>query len=109
MRFFWDFPVQVGCVSLDRGQREEQQCETGQLNLKGVAGRYIGSCLTLGNELSKEKHVLLNKAADLIGKRCPGREKDCEETQENCSVTWPTVSGFMVIRLVSGLSLANSF
>ena len=53
--------------------------------------------------------MLLNKAADLIGKRCPGREKDGEETQENCSVTWLTVSGFMVIGLVSGLSLANSF
>ena len=29
------------------------------------------------------------------------------ETQENCSVTWLAVSGFMVMGLVSGLSLAN--
>ena len=71
MRFFWDFPVQVGCVSLVRGQRE-QQCETRQLSLKGVAGIYNGSCLTLENELSKEKRAA--KAADLIGKRCPSRE-----------------------------------
>ena len=28
-------------------------------------------------------------------------------TQENCSVTWLAVSGFMVMGLVSGLSLAN--
>ena len=28
-------------------------------------------------------------------------------TQENCSVTWLPVLGFMVIGLVSGLSLAN--
>ena len=28
-------------------------------------------------------------------------------TQENCSVTWLPVLGFMVMGLVSGLSLAN--
>ena len=28
-------------------------------------------------------------------------------TQENCSVTWLAVSGFMVMGLVSGWSLAN--
>ena len=28
-------------------------------------------------------------------------------TQENCSAAWLTVSGFMVMGLVSGLSLAN--
>ena len=69
MRFFWDFPVQVGCVSLVKGQRE-QQCETRQLSLKGVAGIYNGSCLTLENELSKEKHVL-PKQQTLLGRGVP--------------------------------------
>ena len=30
-----------------------------------------------------------------------------EGTQENCSVSWLAVSGFTVMGLVSGLSLAN--
>ena len=52
----------------------------------------VGSCLTLRNELSEETHVL-TKQEILLGKG----------TQENCSA----VSGFMVMGLVSGWSLAN--
>ena len=42
-----------------------------------------------------------------IGKRLPGREQKRKGTQVNCSATWLTVSGFMVMGLVSRLSLAN--
>ena len=37
----------------------------------------------------------------------PGGEQEGKGTQENCSVTWLAVSGFMVMGLVSGLFLAN--
>ena len=39
--------------------------------------------------------------------RAPGGEQEGKGTQENSSVTWLTVSGFMVMGLVSGLPLAN--
>ena len=55
-------------------------------------GPKLCSCLTLRNELSEETHVL-TKQEILLGKG----------TQENCSA----VSGFMVMGLVSGWSLAN--
>ena len=48
-----------------------------------------------------------DKARDFIGKGHRGREQESKGTQENCSVTWLAVSGFMVMGLVSGLSLAN--
>ena len=44
---------------------------------------------------------------DFIGKGCQGRGQKCEGNGENCSATWLTISGFMVIVLVSGLSLAS--
>ena len=48
-----------------------------------------------------------DKARDFIGKGHPGGEQQGKGTQENCSATWLAVSGFMVMRLVSRLSLAN--
>ena len=48
-----------------------------------------------------------DKARDFLGKGLPGGEQESEGTQGNCSVTWLTVSGFMVMELVSGLSLTN--
>ena len=48
-----------------------------------------------------------DKARDLIGKGCLGREQEGRATQENCFATWLTFSGFRVMRLISGLSLAN--
>ena len=42
---------------------------------------------------------------ETIGKGRPGRE--WQGIQENLSATWLAVSGFMVMGLVSGLSLAN--
>ena len=66
-------------------------------------GPKLGSCLTLGNELSEETHVL-TKQEILLGRAPRWRAGG---TQENCSVTWLAVSGFMVMGLVSGWSLAN--
>ena len=48
-----------------------------------------------------------DKARDFIGKGHPGGEQWGKGTQENCSAMWLTISGFMVMGLVSGLSLAN--
>ena len=65
----------------------------------------MGSYLTLGNELSEETHVLTKQ--ETIGKELQGRQQQCKGTQEDCYAMWLTVSGFMVMGLVSGLSLAN--
>ena len=62
----------------------------------------MGSCLTLRNELSEETRA--DKARDFIGK---GREQQGKGTQENCSATRLSVSGLMVMGLVSRLSLTN--
>ena len=48
------------------------------------------------------RHVL-TKQETLLGR---GGEQQSKGIQENCSVTWLTVSGFMVMGLVSWLSLA---
>ena len=48
-----------------------------------------------------------DKARDFIGKGHPGGEQQGKGTQENCSATWLTVSGFMVMGLVSRWSLAH--
>ena len=48
-----------------------------------------------------------DKARDFIGNGHLGGEQEGKGTQENCSVTWLAVSGFMVMGLVSRLSLAN--
>ena len=47
---------------------------------------------------------MLTKQEILLGK---GTRVESSRTQENTSATWLTVSGFMVMGLVSGLSLAN--
>ena len=65
----------------------------------------MGSCLTLGNELSGERSAV--QARGFIGKGCQGGGQEGEGNGENCSATCLTVSGFMVIGLVSGLSLAS--
>ena len=48
-----------------------------------------------------------DKAGDFIGKGRLGGEQQAKGPQEDCSATWLTVSDFMVMGLVSGLSLAN--
>ena len=51
--------------------------------------------------------ICADKARDFIGKGYPGGEQQGKGTQENCSAAWLTVSGFMVMGLVSGWPLAN--
>ena len=48
-----------------------------------------------------------DKVRDFIGKECVGGEQQGKGTQENSSATWFAVSDFMVMGLVSGLSLTN--
>ena len=61
----------------------------------------------------KDHRVMLSfmliEQKDFIEKGCLGREQEGKGTQENCSVAWLTASGFMVMGLVSGLSLANHY
>ena len=42
-----------------------------------------------------------------MGKGHPGGEQEGKGTRENCSAAWLTVSGFIVMGLVSGWFLAN--
>ena len=70
-----------------------------------LQGPRAGSCLTLGNGLSEEEIRVLKKQT--IGNRCLGGEQQGKGTQEDRSATWVTASGFMVMGLVSRLSLAN--
>ena len=58
-------------------------------------GPKLGSCLTLGNVLSEETQ----------GR--PGGEQSGKGTQEDRSAMWLAVLGFMVMGLVSRLSVAN--
>ena len=46
-------------------------------------------------------------ARDFIGKGHPGGGQEGKGTQETSSAAWIAVSGFMVMGLVSGWSLAN--
>ena len=63
-------------------------------------------CLKLGNELSKERHALTKQKTLL--ESGVWAESSWVREPENCSATdWLTVSGFMVMGLVSGLSLAS--
>ena len=48
-----------------------------------------------------------DKAGDFIGKGHLGGDQEGKGTQEDCSSTWLTVSGFMMVGLVFRLSLAN--
>ena len=48
-----------------------------------------------------------DKARDFIGEECPGGAQYGKGTQENCSAMQLTISGFMVMGLVSGLSLTS--
>ena len=48
-----------------------------------------------------------DKARDFIGRWHLDGEQQGKGTQENCSATWLTVSGLIVMGLVSGLSSAN--
>ena len=68
-------------------------------------GPKAGSRLTLRSKLWEAAHVL-TKQETLLG-RGAQVESEGKGSQEDCSFIWLTVSCFMVIELVSGLSLAN--
>ena len=68
-------------------------------------GPRVGSFLMLRNDLCEEKHT--DKARGFIGKGGLGREQQVKRTRENCSATKLAGSGFMVMGLVSRLSVAN--
>ena len=51
--------------------------------------------------------TLPDKARVFIGKGCLGGEQEGKGNQEDCSATWLTASSFIVMGLVSRLSLAN--
>ena len=61
----------------------------------------MGSCLTLGNELSGDTSA--DRARDFIGKGRPGGEQWVREPEQLCHIA----CNFMVMGLVSGLSSAN--
>ena len=63
-------------------------------------GPRVGSCLTLGNELSKETHML-TKQETLLGRGTWVESSRVREPRRTA------LSRFMVMGLVSGLSLAN--
>ena len=65
----------------------------------------MGSCLTLGKELSQETRADIAK--DFYWERAPWWRAVGKGNEENCSAAWLAVSGFMVMGLVSGWSLAN--
>ena len=64
----------------------------------------MGSCLTLGNELSEETHVL-RKQEILLGRGTQAESSRVRETGRTALPRGSTVSGFMVMGLVSRLSL----
>ena len=68
-------------------------------------GLKLGSCLTLRNELSEETHVL-KKQEILLGKGAQVESRRVREPKRT-ALLWLAVSGFMVMGLVSGWSLAN--
>ena len=71
-------------------------------------GLKLGSCLTLRNELSEETCVL-TKQEILLGKGTRVESSRVREPRRTALPRglWLTVLGFMVMGLVSGLSLAN--
>ena len=66
-------------------------------------GLKLGFCITLGNELSEETH-LVTKQEILLRK---GTQVESSRVREPRRTDLPHGSGFMVMALVSGLSLAN--
>ena len=55
--------------------------------------------------VSGDRHA--DKAKNVLGRGHPGGEQYGKGSQDNCSATWLTISGFMVTGLVSQLPLAN--
>ena len=50
---------------------------------------------------------MLTKQETLLGSGHPGGKQEGEGTRENCSAMWLSILGFIVMVMVSGLSLTN--
>ena len=68
----------------------------------------MGSCLTVGNELSEETHVL-TKQEILLGEGAWVESSRVREPRRTALPrgSWLAVSGFMVMGFISEFSLAN--
>ena len=78
----------------------------------GVAGRGTPSrawtwALSKPWKWTVQGDTRVDKARDVIGKECLGREQQGKGIQENFSAMWLTVSGFIAVGLISGWSSAN--
>ena len=71
-----------------------------------MQGVRVSFCLTLGNELFQETHMLTREEA-FFGKGLQGGEYQGKGTQQNCFATWLVVSGSLMMELVSGSSLPS--
>ena len=99
-----EYPQWSGCQSQRRRvpTRVAIRCRKGD----PFQGPKLGSCLTLGNELSEETHVL-TKQEILLGKGTRVESSRVREPRRTALPQWLTVLGFTVMGLVSGWSLAN--
>lgn len=71
-----------------------------------LPGPKSGLLSTLGNELARREHALLTNR-DFAREWVPGQENSRVRNLGKCFATKPVVSGFMVLGLVSRMSLAN--
>ena len=94
-----EYPEWSGCQS--QGRRVSARVAICCRKTDPFQGLKLGSCLTFGNELSEETHVLIRQEI-FLGIGHPGGEQEGKGTQENCSAAWLAVSSFMVMGLVSG-------
>ena len=74
---------------------------------KGTTSRAESGLLSNIEMNYPRRPILLTKQEILLGRGTPLESSWVRGNQEDCSATWLTVSGFMVMGLVSRLSLAN--
>ena len=73
----------------------------------GGSSRAENELLSNAQKWIVQGDIHADKARDFTGKRRPGEEQEGKGTLEDYSATWLEVLGFMVMILVSRLSLAN--
>ena len=89
-------------ICRDLGAQENKVCHCFCCRkMDPFQGLTLGSCLTLGNELSEDTHVL-TKQEILLGKGTRMESSRIRELRRTA-----LLHGFMVMGLVSGWSLAN--
>ena len=110
------------CLSVPVWFRPVSACDSGLIQASVPSPvKWAWNCCRKGEPLPEPQTWLLSntwkwtvqgdspadKGRDFIAKGCPGGEQEGKGNPENFSATWLAVSGFMVMGLVSGLSLAN--